>query len=150
MTGRGWHVTRLHHVAYAYQDPAVSGLLGDLLGLTCGHEEAGAGFTERMLPAGAAFVQLLESSGPGLIEQFLQRRGPGLHHVAFEVTSIEAAVADLRERGVRMVDEVPRPGGMGTTIAFIHPHACAGLLVELVGAASAETAADAQGGGVRA
>jgi methylmalonyl-CoA/ethylmalonyl-CoA epimerase len=95
-----------------------------------------------MLPAGAAFVQLLESSGPGVIEQFLQRRGPGLHHVAFEVTSIEAAVADLRERGVRMVDEVPRPGGMGTTIAFIHPQACAGLLVELVGAASAETAAE--------
>lgn len=142
MTGRGWQVTRLHHVAYAHQDPAVPSLLGDLLGLACGHQEAGAGFTERMLPAGAAFVQMLESSGPGVIEQFLQRRGPGLHHVAFEVTSIEAAVADLRDRGVRMVDEVPRPGGMGTMIAFIHPDVCAGLLIELVGTTSAETAAE--------
>jgi methylmalonyl-CoA epimerase len=85
-----------------------------------------------MIPAGDAYLQLLEATGPGVIERFLGRRGPGLHHAAFEVSDIDEAVADLRSRGVRMVDETPRPGGMGTRIAFVHPAACPGLLLELV------------------
>jgi methylmalonyl-CoA/ethylmalonyl-CoA epimerase len=131
----GWRVVRLHHVAFAHQEPGAADLLGNLLGLICGPQETADGFTERMLESGESSLQLLEATGPGLIERFVQRRGPGLHHVAFEVSDIAAAVADLRGRGVRMVDEVPRPGGRGTIIAFIHPQACAGLLVELVGTA---------------
>jgi methylmalonyl-CoA epimerase len=72
-----------------------------------------------------------------VIERFLGRRGPGLHHVAFEVSDLDEAVSDLRGRGVRMVDEAPRPGGMGTRIAFIHPAAFPGLLIELVESPSA-------------
>jgi methylmalonyl-CoA/ethylmalonyl-CoA epimerase len=104
--------------------------------LPCADEEAAAGFVERMLPAGDAYLQLLQATGPGVVERFVGRRGPGLHHVAFEVSDLGDAVSDLRARGVRMVDEVPRPGGMGTRIAFIHPTALDGLLIELVESSS--------------
>jgi methylmalonyl-CoA/ethylmalonyl-CoA epimerase len=77
-------------------------------------------------------VQTLEATGEGVVQRFLDRRGPGLHHVAFEVDRIDAAVESLRARGVRLVDEEPRAGGMGTRIAFVHPSAFGGMLVELV------------------
>jgi methylmalonyl-CoA/ethylmalonyl-CoA epimerase len=86
-----------------------------------------------MLPIGESHLQLLEATGPGVVGRFLERRGPGLHHIALEVSDLDEAVADLLRREVRMVDEAPRPGGMGTTIAFIHPSAMGGLMVELVG-----------------
>jgi methylmalonyl-CoA/ethylmalonyl-CoA epimerase len=132
-----WRVTGLHHVAFAHAGQDVPGVLGDLLGLSCAHTESAAGFVERMLPAGDSYLQLLEGTGPGVIGRFLSRRGPGLHHVAFEVSDLDAAVADLVRRGVRMVDERPRPGGAGTRVAFVHPAAARGLLVELVGASAA-------------
>jgi methylmalonyl-CoA/ethylmalonyl-CoA epimerase len=126
----------LHHVAFAHVGTDAPRLLDELLGLPCAHEEAADGFVERMLPAGDAYLQLLQATGPGVVERFLGRRGPGLHHVAFEVSDLGNAVSDLRARGVRMVDEVPRAGGMGTRIAFIHPAALDGLLVELVESSS--------------
>jgi methylmalonyl-CoA epimerase len=125
-------VTRLHHVAFAHRGDGPPQLIGDLLGLTCTHEERTAGFVERMLPAGDSYLQLLEATGPGTVSRFVDRRGPALHHLAVEVSNIDEAVSDLRGRGVRMVDDVPRPGGMGTRIAFVHPASCQGLLVELV------------------
>lgn len=127
-----WRVVRLHHVAYAHRGGDAAGLLGALLGLTLADEEPAAGFVERMLPAGDAYLQLLDATGPGVIERFLDRRGPGLHHVAFEVSDLDDAVSDLRGRGVRLVEEAGRPGGMGTRIAFIHPSVVPGLLIELV------------------
>lgn len=129
---RAWRVIGLHHVAFAHDGDAVPGVLGDLLGLSCAHAESAAGFTERMLPVGGSYLQLLEATGPGVIERFLDRRGPGLHHVAFEVSDLDDAVSDLRGRGVRLVEEAGRPGGMGTRIAFIHPSVVPGLLIELV------------------
>jgi methylmalonyl-CoA/ethylmalonyl-CoA epimerase len=125
-------VTRLHHVAFAHHGDDAARLLEDMLGLPCAHQERAAGFVERMLPAGDAYLQLLEATGPGVVERFLERRGPGLHHVAFEVSDLDEALSDLAGRGVRLVDEVPRPGGMGTRIAFIHPATPPGLLIELV------------------
>jgi methylmalonyl-CoA epimerase len=135
MTGeRAWRVTGLHHVAFAHDGAGadVPGALGDLLGLSCTHLESAAGFTERMLPVGNGYLQLLEATGPGIISSFIERRGAGLHHVAFEVPDLDEAVSDLHGRGVRMVDDAPRPGGMGTRIAFVHPSSCHGLLLELV------------------
>jgi len=131
-TGSTWRVTRLHHVAFAHEGDRAPQLIGGLLGLACTHEEHGPGFVERMLPAGDSFLQLLEPTGPGTVARFVDQRGPALHHVAVEVSDIDEAVSDLHERGVRMVDDAPRPGGMGTRIAFIHPASCDGLLVELV------------------
>jgi methylmalonyl-CoA/ethylmalonyl-CoA epimerase len=102
------------------------------------HEEEGPGFIERMFSVGGSFVQTLEASGDGVIQRFLDTRGPGLHHVAFEVDGIDAALEYLRGEGVRLVDEEARAGGMGTRIAFVHPSAFGGMLVELVEPASAE------------
>jgi methylmalonyl-CoA/ethylmalonyl-CoA epimerase len=130
--GGTWQVTRLHHVAFAHSGDGPPQVIGDLLGLACTHQEHAEGFVERMLPAGESYLQLLEATGPGTVARFVGRRGPALHHVAMEVSDIDAAVSDLRRRGVRMVDEAPRPGGMGTRIAFVHPESCQGLLVELV------------------
>ena len=129
---RTWQVTRVHHVAFAHSGDGPPQVIGDLLGLACVHEEHAAGFVERMLPAGDSYLQLLEATGPGTVGPFVDRRGPALHHVAMEVSDIDEAVSDLRRRGVRMVDEAPRPGGMGTRIAFVHPASCQGLLLELV------------------
>lgn len=91
------------------------------------------GVEEAMLPVGGSFVQLLRPLGPDTpVGRFLAGRGPGLHHLAFAVADIEAALEHLRSKGVRLVDETPRRGGRGARIAFVHPEAFAGILVELV------------------
>ena len=131
-TTKQWRILDLHHVAFARgHDPTADEALCDLLGAQP-HIEEGPGFTERMYGVGDAFVQMLEATGPGVVQMFLDKRGPGLHHVAFTVDALAPALEDLRARGVRLVDEVPRPGGMGSRIAFVHPAAFGGMLVELV------------------
>ncbi len=91
------------------------------------------GVEEAMIPVGGSFVQLLQPlSEDSPVGKFLDRRGEGLHHVAFAVTDIEAALEHLKREGARLVDETPRTGGRGTRIAFVHPADWAGTLVELV------------------
>lgn len=86
-----------------------------------------------MLPLGGSYVQLLQPLGPDTpVGRFLAKRGEGLHHVAYAVTDIEAALAHLEAEGAELVDHVPRPGGRGARIAFVHPRAFGGTLVELV------------------
>jgi methylmalonyl-CoA/ethylmalonyl-CoA epimerase len=133
-----WRIVGLHHVAFAH--PSGSGpdeALCRVLGVTP-HEESGPGFVERMFPVGSGYVQSLEASGAGVIQRFLDRRGPGLHHLALEVEGIDAAIDALRGDGIRLVDEEARAGGMGSRIAFVHPSAFGGMLVELVEPATAE------------
>ena len=127
-------VRRLHHVAFAHGSESGSlAALGRVLGLGVDHVEEGEGFVERMLPLGeGVHLQTLEATGEGVVARFLERRGPALHHIAVEVDDIDGMLAELRAQGVRLVDEVPRPGGKGTRIAFIHPAEFGGLLVELV------------------
>ena len=96
------------------------------------HSQDVPGFVERMIPVGDSYVQTLEATGPGVVERFVGKRGPALHHIAFEVEDLDAHLGRLRDQGVRLIDEKPRPGGMGTMIAFIHPGELHGLLVELV------------------
>lgn len=130
--GRDWSVTGLDHVAFAHANPLVRDALEGLLGLAAGECEEGPGFCERMVEVGDCSLQLLESTGAGVVETFLERRGPGLHHVALRVDHIEKALADLSAHGVRLIDAVPRAGGQGARIGFIHPREFGGLLVELV------------------
>ncbi|MEA2555708.1 MAG: methylmalonyl-CoA/ethylmalonyl-CoA epimerase [Actinomycetota bacterium] len=133
-----WRIVGLHHVAFAHgPDASPDDALCRLLDVTP-HEESGPGFVERMFPVGDAFIQTLEASGDGLIQRFLDARGPALHHVAFEVDRIDAALAALHADGVRLVDTEARDGGMGTRIAFVHPSAFGGMLVELVEPGPAE------------
>jgi methylmalonyl-CoA/ethylmalonyl-CoA epimerase len=132
MTAKTWRVTGLHHVAIAHgDDPVCEDALTSLIG-SADHTEEGPGFVERMYELGASSIQTLEANGDGVVQRFLDKRGPGLHHVALEVDVIDAALADLRERGVPLIDGEAREGGMGTRIAFLHPSAFGGVLVELV------------------
>jgi methylmalonyl-CoA/ethylmalonyl-CoA epimerase len=125
-------VTRLHHVAIAHGDDHVcEDALASLVG-PVSHTEEGPGFLERMYDLGNAAVQTLEATGGGVVERFLEKRGPGLHHIAFEVDAIDEALTDLAERGVPLIDRQPRSGGKGTRIGFLHPSALGGVLVELV------------------
>jgi len=91
------------------------------------------GVEEAMIPVGGSFVQLLSPLGEDTpVGRFLTKRGEGLHHVAYAVSDIEATLDELRAQGARLVDETARPGGRGARIAFVHPAAFAGTLVELV------------------
>ena len=84
------------------------------------------------IPCGATRIELLEATAPDSpIAKFLEKRGPGLHHLCLLVPDIEAAIARLKERGVQLIDERPRPGAHGSRIAFLKPASVGGLLVEL-------------------
>src|SRR5918992_514583 len=84
------------------------------------------------IPAGEAALELLEATAPDSpIAKFVEKRGPGLHHITLRVGDIRAALARLKARGVRLIDEQPRPGAHGSLVAFIHPSAAHGVLVEL-------------------
>jgi methylmalonyl-CoA epimerase len=91
------------------------------------------GVEEVLFRAGSSFIQLLGALGPQTpVGRFLEKRGEGLHHVGYRVPDVAAALARLRELGIRLVDEAPRPGSRGTTVAFVHPEGMGGVLVELV------------------
>ena len=91
------------------------------------------GVEEAMIPVGGSFVQLLQPlSDETPVGRFLIKNGPGLHHVAYAVPSIEDALEHLKGEGVRLIDDVPRTGGRGAKIAFVHPKELAGTLIELV------------------
>jgi methylmalonyl-CoA epimerase len=125
----------LDHLGIAVQDVEQAlAFFRDELGLhvEAVEEVASQRVRARFMPAGDPRLELLEATAPDSpIAKFLARRGPGLHHVAFRVADIHAALARLRERGVRLIDESPRPGAEGALVAFIHPSASHGVLVEL-------------------
>jgi methylmalonyl-CoA/ethylmalonyl-CoA epimerase len=84
-------------------------------------------------PAGSSYVQLLEPLGPQTpVGRFLARRGEGVHHVGYGVADLETALASLGAAGIRLIDERPRHGSMGASIAFLHPSGMGGVLTELV------------------
>ena len=86
-----------------------------------------------MLPIGESRVELLEPTSPDSpISKFLEKRGGGIHHIAVEVDDIEASLANLRSQGMRLIDESPRIGAEGCLVAFVHPAASGGVLLELV------------------
>ncbi|HBN26162.1 MAG TPA: methylmalonyl-CoA epimerase [Desulfobacteraceae bacterium] len=88
--------------------------------------------TTGFFPIGESEVELLESTSPeGPIAKYIDKKGEGIQHVAFRVENIEEALAELKEKGVRLIDEKPRKGAGGALIAFLHPKATNGVLVEL-------------------
>ncbi|HJU91660.1 MAG TPA: methylmalonyl-CoA epimerase [Pyrinomonadaceae bacterium] len=86
-----------------------------------------------MLAVGDTHVELLEPLGPETsVGKFLARRGPGMHHIAIEVGDIHASLAELKNKGARLIDETPRVGAGNCLVAFIHPSSANGVLLELV------------------
>jgi methylmalonyl-CoA/ethylmalonyl-CoA epimerase len=124
---------RLAHVGIAV--PSVAEALRfyrDVLGLSPGRPETADGATIVSLPFGDAAVELLEPRDPASpVAKFLAKRGPGIHHVCYRVPDLDAALARCRAAGYRLVDETPRRGAGGRRIAFLHPTATAGILLEL-------------------
>jgi methylmalonyl-CoA/ethylmalonyl-CoA epimerase len=107
----------------------------DALGLEVTHTETveEQGVHVAMLPAGEPRVELLEPTGPASpVAKFLEKRGPGIHHIAVRVSDIRAALARLKREGARLIDEEPRVGAGGCLVAFVHPSASGGVLLELV------------------
>ena len=86
-----------------------------------------------MLPIGESRIELLEpTSDDSPISKFLEKRGPGIHHIAVEVDDIAASLAKLKSQGMRLIDETPRLGAEGCLVAFVHPASTNGVLLELV------------------
>jgi methylmalonyl-CoA epimerase len=84
------------------------------------------------IPLGDSALELLEATAEDSpIARYVARRGPGLHHITLRVDDIRAALSQLKARGVRLIDETPRPGAHGSAVAFIHPSSAHGVLVEL-------------------
>ncbi|MGH2753102.1 MAG: methylmalonyl-CoA epimerase [Actinomycetota bacterium] len=127
---------RIEHVAIAVADlEAAVNHYEKVWGLEVEHREhvEDQGVEEAMLPLGGSYLQLLGATGPDTtVGKFVERRGEGLHHIAYEVDDLAAALAELKGKGVPLIDEAPRRGGRGHMVAFVHPKGNHGLLVELI------------------
>ena len=125
----------LDHIGIAVADlEAALRFYRDALGLEVeGAEEVGTQHVRaHFLPAGGPKLELLEATEPAsTVARYVEKRGPGLHHITFRVDDLAAALEALKARGVRLIDTAPRPGAEGALVAFIHPSAAHGVLVEL-------------------
>jgi len=126
---------RLDHIGIAVADlDAALRFYRDALGLEieAPEEVQSQRVRAHFIPAGEAALELLEATAPDSpIARYLEKRGPGLHHITLRVDDLEAALARLKARGVRLIDERPRGGAHGSLVAFIHPASTHGVLVEL-------------------
>ncbi|PYP16082.1 MAG: methylmalonyl-CoA epimerase [Gemmatimonadetes bacterium] len=104
----------------------------DILGLAPGQPENADGATIVSLHVGDVDVELLEPADPSSpVAKFLAKRGPGIHHISYRVTDLDAALARCRAAGYQLIDETPRRGAGGRRIAFLHPKSTNGILLEL-------------------
>ena len=124
---------RIAHVGIAVADlDAALAFYRDVLGLEPHPTETADGAAIASLPFGESEIELLAPLTPdGPIARFLERRGPGIHHVCYRVPDLDRALEACRRAGYRLIDEVPRTGAGGRRIAFVHPKATAGILLEL-------------------
>jgi len=127
------HQPRIAHIGIAVENLGDAlAFYRDVLGLVPRAPETADGATIVSLPFGGPEVELLEPATPdGPIARFLAKRGPGIHHVCYEVADLDAAMERCRAAGYRLVDETPRTGAHGRRIAFVHPKSTAGILIEL-------------------
>lgn len=127
---------RIDHIGVAVEDlEAAVALYEGTMGMRVAHRETVAeqGVEAVLLDLGDGHVELLAPLGAETpVGKFLASRGPGLHHVAYAVADVAATLAVLAERGLTLIDEVPRRGIAGTTVAFVHPESTGGVLTEIV------------------
>ena len=128
--------TRVDHLGVAVEDLDAALVLHEATyGMAFAHREVieEQGVEAVLLDVGENHVELLRPLGPDTpVGRHLARRGPGLHHVAYQVADVEAALAALRDRGVELIDQAPRTGIRGSRVAFLHPRATGGVLTEIV------------------
>lgn len=127
---------KVEHIAIAVSDlEAAIEHYTRVWGLVLEHREvvADQGVEEAMFRIGESYIQLLAPTSPETtVGRFIERRGEGLHHIAYEVEDIDAALADLKAAGVQLIDESPRRGSRSRRVAFVNPRGNRGVLVELV------------------
>jgi methylmalonyl-CoA/ethylmalonyl-CoA epimerase len=128
-------IKKIHHVAVVVPDidEALS-FWQDALGLDLSHVEDLAEQEVRVafLPAGESEVELVKPTVEGSsLARYIAKRGPGLHHICFQVDDIEAMLAELKAKGVKLITEEPTTGAGGAKVAFVHPKSTGGVLVEL-------------------
>ena len=133
-------IKRIEHVAIAVENMGESmNLLGEVFGLSKEYEEQIGQTKLAMYPVGETYVELLEAqSDESAVAKWIEERGQSLFHLCFEVEDIDSALDELREKGIRLLDETPRTGHGGARIAFIDPASTGDILIEL-----AELPADA-------
>ena len=126
-------IKRIEHVAIAVEDLTRSmALLGEVFGLELEYEERIGETRLAMYPVGETYVELLQAAGEGSpVAQWIARKGQSLYHLCFEVDDIEGALAELKEKGVKLIDESPRSGHGGSRIAFLDPQSTGDVLIEL-------------------
>jgi len=129
-------LTELDHVGIAVHDlEAAVSWYAEMFGATVAHRERieSDGVDEALIKVADSYIQLLApytDSSP--LAKFLEKRGEGIHHVGYRVEDCDAALEDVKAKGARVVDEHPRTGSRGTTVAFLHPKSAFGTLIELV------------------
>jgi methylmalonyl-CoA/ethylmalonyl-CoA epimerase len=129
-------LTEIDHVAIAVRDlDAAIAWYADNFGATVAHRERieRDGVDEALIKVADSYIQLLTpTSADSPVAKYLDRAGEGIHHVGYRVDDCAAALAGLKANGARLIDEQPRPGSRGTTVAFVHPKGAFGTLIELV------------------
>jgi methylmalonyl-CoA epimerase len=129
-------LTEIDHVAIAVNDlDAAVEWYQTVFGATVAHRERveSDGVEEALLKVADSYVQLLTPTSPGSpVARYLARHGEGIHHVGYRVDDVAAVLDRLKGEGARVIDQAPRPGSRGTTVAFVHPKAAFGTLIELV------------------
>ncbi len=129
------NITHIEHLGIAVRslDEAIP-YYEKVLGMTCYNIEEVADQRVRtaFFKVGDTKIELLEPTSPeSTIAKFIENRGEGIHHIAYAVKGIEGALAEVEEKGVRLIDKTPRAGAEGMTIAFLHPKSTGGVLTEL-------------------
>jgi methylmalonyl-CoA/ethylmalonyl-CoA epimerase len=129
-------LTEIDHVAIAVHDlEAAIGYYHDTYGCEVEHREVVErdGVEEALLKVADSYIQLLTPTrADSPVAKYLETKGEGIHHVGYRVDDCAAALAAVKEHGHRVIDEAPRPGSRGTTVAFVHPKTAFGTLIELV------------------
>jgi methylmalonyl-CoA/ethylmalonyl-CoA epimerase len=127
---------RIDHIGVAVEDlDGALALYRDRLGMVEQHRETveEQGVDAVLLEIGDGHVELLSPLGPDTaVGRFLDKNGPGMHHVAYQTDDIDSALSSVREAGLRLIDEEPRVGIRGSRVAFLHPKSTGGVLTELV------------------
>ena len=129
-------IEKLDHIGIAVKDiDDALGFYADSLGLRCTHieevkeQKAKTAF----IPTGNVNLELLQSTDPeSVLARFIEKRGEGIQHISFKVEDIEKALHALREKGVEVIDAIPRKGAQGAKVAFLHPKSTHGVLIELI------------------
>ena len=129
-------LNRIYHLGYAVEDiEAACRFYTENFGLEPTGQEVveEQGIIATMFRVGDSMIELVQPTRPDSpVGRFLERRGEGVHHVAYQVDDLEAALRELKSNGVELVDEEPRVGAGGTRVAFVHPKSAFGVLTELV------------------